>query len=203
MNVQGAINELLRGEVASCLRKYLDQMLPQIRADYWNSLVIPNLTEPQQRGLHRRQVESLKGLDIASLLKVFDANFYDFDQRENLGRIVRTYGKEMQDIRNRDAHPSDETSVMDDYWRDLDTMQRFARAIGTSKEVLEKFHELKTSLLRQMAESAPVVQAETAVTKQEVVRLINQAAKPQGHRRLKGQKKTTDGKGQGILPLGS
>lgn len=62
---------------------------------------------------------------------------------------------------------------MEDYWRDLDTMQRFAGAIGASEKVLEKFRAFKAGLMQPKTDSAPVVQPEPNVTRQDVVRLIN------------------------------
>lgn len=97
--------------------------LPAIRPDWWSVLVVANLTEQQQRILRSRRSDSLESLDLAALLRVFNYDFDDLTQREELPRDLRTWLKEMQGIRNKYAHPSGESLPVDDQWRDLDTIQ--------------------------------------------------------------------------------
>ncbi len=54
----------------------------------------------------------------------------------------------MQGIRNRYAHATEDLSSVDDQWRDLDTIQRFSNAIGTTQSLLDRVAQLKTGLLK-------------------------------------------------------
>ena len=148
-------------EIAVALRAFLGRTLPGIRTDWWAALVIASLSEQQQRNLRNRRSESLDGLDLAALLRVFNFNFDDIAQRENCPRDLRTWLKEMQGIRNRYAHASAEPAPIDDQWRDLDTAQRFAASINAPQNLLDTIANLKTTLLQpkqslpQAGDSAP------------------------------------------------
>lgn len=87
--IQREITDALN-EVATSLRAYLNKALPEIRSDWWNALVVAQLTEQQLRNLRDRKVDSLAGLDLASLLRVFNFNFDDIAQRADLPRNLRT-----------------------------------------------------------------------------------------------------------------
>ncbi len=148
-----ALQDILN-DVASRLREFLGRSLPAIRSDWWAALVVANLTEQQQRILNSRRSTSLDGLDLAALLRVFNYNFDDISQRDNLPRDVRTWLKEMQGIRNKYAHSSGEALTVDDRWRDLDTIQRFSAAIGAQKDLLDTIGNLKTALIQSAAPAA-------------------------------------------------
>lgn len=145
--IQREITDALN-EVATSLRAYLNKALPEIRSDWWNALVVAQLTEQQLRNLRDRKVDSLAGLDLASLLRVFNFNFDDIAQRADLPRNLRTWLKEMQGIRNRCAHTTEDLSSIDDQWRDLDTIQRFSGAIGADPNLLGRVSKLKVGLLQ-------------------------------------------------------
>ena len=110
---------------------------------------------------------SLDGLDLAALLRVFNYNFDDISQRDNLPRDVRTWLKEMQGIRNKYAHPSGEALPVDDQWRDLDTIQRFSAAIGAQKDLLDTIANLKASLIQSAAPVPAPAPPPVAVTSTE------------------------------------
>jgi len=145
--IQREITDVLN-EVSANLRAYLNKALPEIRSDWWNALVVAQLTEQQLRNLRNRKVDSLAGLDLASLLRVFNFNFDDIAQRADMSRDLRTWLREMQGIRNRYAHATEDLSSVDDQWRDLDTIQRFSGAIGATPALLDRVAKLKTGLLQ-------------------------------------------------------
>jgi ATP-dependent helicase HepA len=161
--MQANVQELLK-EAAACVRTFLSRLLPGIRSDWWPALVVANLTDQQQRILKSRRSDSLDGLDLAALLRVFNYNFEDMAQRDNLPRDLRTWLKEMQGIRNKYAHPSGEQLPIDDQWRDLDTIQRFSAAIGAQKEMLDRVGNLKASLLQSRAPTPVPATAAPPVT---------------------------------------
>jgi len=141
------------GQVATSLRCFLGKKLKEIRSDWWNALVMARLTEQQLRNIRNHKADSLAGLDLASLLRVFNFNFDDINQRADLPRDLRTWLREMQGIRNRYAHTTEDLPSVDDQWRDLDTIQRFSRAIGVNSTLLEQVAKLKTGLLQNASES--------------------------------------------------
>ena len=129
------------------LRKFLAASLPGITCDWWEKCVSRNLTEAQQRIVRERNVTDLEGLDIAALLRVFDANYFDLSNRLNLPRETRNWLKELQQVRNRRAHQSGEAESPDDLFRDMDTLERFLGAIGGDPDLIASVREEKRSVL--------------------------------------------------------
>ena len=76
--------------------------------------------------MEQKRIISLEGLDLASLIRVLDQNWYLISKDKNLLPEARNYIKEMQTVRNRWAHASIAELSDEDVYRDIDTIQRFA-----------------------------------------------------------------------------
>ncbi|MGB5103336.1 MAG: hypothetical protein WBO04_08450 [Steroidobacteraceae bacterium] len=59
------------GDVAAAIAAVLQRELPQPGQDWWQSNVVDRLSIQQQRLVNERRVDSLSGLDLAGLLRVF------------------------------------------------------------------------------------------------------------------------------------
>lgn len=140
------INSLLQ-KVSVNLATYLENVLPSLFENWWESAVINKLTFQQQRQVEQRQIETLGALDIAALLKVLDQNWYQISTRMNLTSEARHFVKEMQTIRNRLAHPPAEGLSIDDTYRDLDTLQRFATVIKSDQLLLNEIRDAKLAIV--------------------------------------------------------
>jgi hypothetical protein len=101
-------------ETTISLRSFLQRSLPEIMPDWWARCVLCNLTESQIHLVRERGITNLEGLDLAALLRVFDANYFDLSQRLRLPRQTRNWLKELQHIRNRWAHHTGETDSPDE-----------------------------------------------------------------------------------------
>ena len=144
----------LHGEISAQLTKvtrrlvdFLEQTLPQLFDDWWSKGVVSTLSFQQKRRLEQRNITSLSSLDLAGLLRVLDQNWYQISNTLNLPSETRHFVKEMQTVRNRWAHTDTEGFSIDDIYRDLDTLQRFAVVIGASEELIQDLRETKTALL--------------------------------------------------------
>ncbi len=156
------LNSLLQKATIS-LAAYLEKVLPSLFNDWWNEAVINILSFQQRRRVKERRINSLTSLDLASLLRVLDQNWYQISTKLNLTSEARHFVKEMQTVRNRWAHTGSEGFPVDDVYRDLDTLQRFATVIEADEGLLQKVRATKTSLL---AKNMPVpVQGKTAEEK--------------------------------------
>jgi hypothetical protein len=62
----------LLNESIPALRRFLGEALPRVSTDWWNTCVVRNLTEQQARVVRQKGVNSVDGLDLAALLRVFD-----------------------------------------------------------------------------------------------------------------------------------
>ncbi len=145
-NIKGSIANLL-GETAKQLVIFLKGVLPSLFDDYWNQAVVSKLSFQQRRRVEQHNNESLESLDLAALIRVLDQNWYQISTKRNLTSESRHFVKEMQTIRNRWAHAGAEGFPVDDVYRDLDTLQRFAVVIDADEEFIEEVQVAKASLL--------------------------------------------------------
>lgn len=129
------------------LADFLEKELPPLFDDWWNKAVINNLSFQQKKRLEQRNINSLSGLDLAGLLRVLDQNWYQISSNLNLASETRHFLKEMQTVRNRWAHTDTEGFAVDDIYRDMDTLQRFAVVIRANDQLIQDLREAKAALI--------------------------------------------------------
>lgn len=127
------------------LAKWLKSTFIKIDAGFWDSYVLPCLSYQQNMMVQRNGITELEGLDLSCLLRVFDKNWINFSYKITLPQQLRPYLKEMQVIRNKYAHQSEEFQV-DDEMRDADTIYRFLKCINADKNTLDKVKDLKQEI---------------------------------------------------------
>lgn len=128
------------------LCSYLQEVLPSISQHWWNERVLRNLTPQQQRFVRDRRISSLSGLDLAALLRILDRNWFYISEKKCIPSDDRLYVKEMNAVRNRWAHASTDEPPKDDTYRDLDTLQRFARIIEADLEFIKSVKAIKEQI---------------------------------------------------------
>ena len=151
-HIQATLSKLL-GEVAKYLSIFLGRELPSLFEDWWKQAVMNNLSFQQRRRMEQRGVASLDALDLAALLRVLDQNWYQISNKLALTSESRHFLKETQTIRNRWAHATTEGPPLDDVYRDLDTLQRFATVIEANEALIQEVRSLKAALLATETES--------------------------------------------------
>ena len=129
------------------LAYYLENTLPLLSDDWWEEGVLNNLSNQQKRQVINRGITSIRGLDLAGLIRVLDRNWFQISNQFNLSFEDRHFVKEMQSVRNRWAHVSPEGIEMEDAYRDLDTMERFAKLIKAQPAIIDKLQVLKKRIL--------------------------------------------------------
>ena len=137
------------------LSEFLSTHLPRINESWWEKHVLNFLSFSQLRRLEQDNTQSIDGLDLAALLRVMDGNWYWLSSELNLSREDRHYVKEMQSVRNRYAHSKAKAYLIDDLYRDLDTIQRFAGLIQVDVSLIEKIQSAKKSLITPDYEPTP------------------------------------------------
>jgi superfamily II DNA or RNA helicase len=145
----------LLNESTPALRRFLEEALPLVATDWWNTCVVRNLTEQQQRVVRQKSLNSLAGLDLAALLRVFDANYFEVSNATDLPRETRSWLKELQQVRNRWAHHTGSEERRDDLFRDLDTLERFLGAIGGDASLITTVRNRKAAVLGEIAQPLP------------------------------------------------
>lgn len=147
-------NKLLQKTTAR-LSVYLEKYLPDLFDDWWDKSVVNILSYQQRRRVKEKQITSLSSLDFAALLRVLDQNWYQISNKLELTAEARHFVKEMQTVRNRWAHAGSDGFPIEDIYRDLDTLQRFAVIVEADKDLLKEIHETKVSLLSYNQSNLP------------------------------------------------
>lgn len=135
-------------DIAIQLAGFLQKVLPPLFDDWWNKAVVNSLSFQQKRHLEQRHVTSLNGLDLAALLRILDQNWYQISNSLDFTTEARHFVKEMQTVRNRWAHAEVGGLPVDDIYRDLDTIQRFATVINADNSLIQELRAAKANLLR-------------------------------------------------------
>ena len=167
------------------LNSVLNQSLPQIDPNWWQSLVLEKLTFQQKSFAENLPANALDQLDLAALLRVTDQNWYELTQKLNLNKEARNWLKEAQTIRNRWAHAPAEGLPDEIYYRDLDTIELLLQAFGANTETLNKISAEKQNLLLKIA--ATKAPAPTSTTENPTTGLF----KPGDMVRLKAKPQTS------------
>ena len=145
----------LMHRVSGSLAEYLERVLPEALDDWWQDGVLNVLHSRQRENLEQRGISSLKLLDLASLLRVLDSNWYHLSTKMDLSSESRHFVKEMQTVRNRWAHVDTEGFSDEDVYRDFDTLQRFASVIEADSSIIHEIHDKKKSLLTERLPPTP------------------------------------------------
>ena len=148
------LNSLFQ-KLTAYLAGYLESVLPSFFNDWWSEAVVNNLSFQQRRRVEQRRIESLASLDLAALLRVLDQNWYQISMKLDLTSEARHFVKEMQTVRNRWAHAGSEGFPVEDVYRDIDTLQRFATVINADDTFIQEIRAAKTSLLAKEMISTP------------------------------------------------
>ena len=150
--MENNLNILLQ-KATEHLSIYLERVLPSLFDNWWKDAVVDKLSFQQQRRVEQKGIVSLSSLDLAALLRVLDQNWYQFSTKMNLSPESRHFVKEMQSVRNKWAHAGSEGFPLDDIYRDMDTLQRFAMVIEAEKAFIQEIHTAKTSFLESRVTS--------------------------------------------------
>ncbi len=140
--------------LASRVAEILEKNLPTEGEDWWRTAVIDRLSIQQQRLIGDRRVSSLSELDLAALLRVFDQNWHSLGYRLNLDSQTRNWLKEAQAIRNRWAHLPSGGIRPDDHYRDVDTIYRLLRSLGSEPSTLDQIQIERDKILLKFAPKA-------------------------------------------------
>lgn len=133
------------------LVRFLSEKLPLISDEWWKNNVIARLSFQQQRFAQERGHSSLKQLDFAALLRIFDQNWFDLSNKNGLPREGRTWIKELQTVRNKWMHLSAEALPPSDTYRDSDTLGRLLQLMGASQGALDAVAGSKAEAIAAMA----------------------------------------------------
>ena len=83
---------------------WLAKKLPLITENWWQELVVNNMSTLQKEHIISNQITEIKGLDLAELLRVFDRNWFVITSSFFVNNKERNNIRRMQEVRNSWAH---------------------------------------------------------------------------------------------------
>jgi hypothetical protein len=162
--------------LAQLLGQFLSQKLPDIGGeDWWQTRVFSQLTYGQQGQVRSRRIQTLGGLDLAALLRVFERNWAELSYTAHLPAVLRTYLHEIKELRNLVSHESVDGGDYSpsDRFRYLDTILRVMKPLGADEDTCKQTEEERDAVFK-LPEAVVATPAEPRVVEviREVVREV-------------------------------
>lgn len=118
---------------------WLEKKLPNITDNWWQELVINNLSTLQREHVINNEIKDISGLDLAELLRVLDRNWFIITSRFFINNKERGNIRKMQEVRNSWAHITPSTISKEKVLADVDTiivlMQAFDAAMSETRDM--------------------------------------------------------------------
>ena len=157
-----------------CLRdkmvEWLEPVLPRIEDDWWEEIVINNLSSIQRENVISHGISDLKGLDLASLLRIMDRSWFVITSsvRVFINNYNRTKIKEMRQIRNDWAHiiPNDinKDKVINDVQIIIDLMMLFDAKMSETRDMEAFILDVEDDREIQSEQQKPIFSARESKT---------------------------------------
>ena len=124
------------------ISSWLEPKLPKIDEDWWDELVIHNLSGLQRETVQKNEIHELSGLDLAALLRVVYRNWFLISSRFFINNKERGNVMAMQEVRNKWAHITEndisKQGVIDDVNTIIALMQAFDAKMKDTRD-MEQF----------------------------------------------------------------
>lgn len=165
--------------------RWLSKKLPSITDNWWDELVVNNLSTLQRDHVLNNGITSIDGLDLAELLRVFDRNWFVITSRFFVNNRERNNIRKMQEVRNSWAHITPNAIGKEKVIADVDTiislMQAFDASMKETRDMEnfifdvegDKTFELEECKPTVVEQSVPMVQATSGIKAGDVVTLVS------------------------------
>ena len=111
---------------------WLSKKLPTITGNWWQELVVNNLSTLQREHVLNNGITGMDGLDLAELLRVCDRNWFVITSRFFVNNKERNNIRKMQEVRNSWAHITPSAISKEKVITDVDTMIALMQAFDAS-----------------------------------------------------------------------
>ena len=112
--------------------KWLNKKLPKITENWWDELVLSNLSMLQREKVLSSNIHELRGLDLASLLRVFERNWFVITSTFFVNNRERGNIRKMQEVRNAWAHITPQDITKKRVVEDTETIIALMQALDAS-----------------------------------------------------------------------
>ena len=117
------------------LGMWLGKKLPKITDNWWDDLVISNLSQLQREAVLKNDIHEISGLDLAAILRVLDRNWFVITSQFFINNRERGNIRAMQEVRNTWAHITPNDISKERVIQDVNTIIALMQAFdATMKE---------------------------------------------------------------------
>ena len=137
----GKMNEFMF-QLTSQLSGWLSCRLPKMTENWWQELVINNLSPLQQDKVLSNHIHEVSGLDLEALLRIIDRNWFTITSMFFIDNRERANIKRMMEVRNTWAHITSEEITKEKVISDIDALMAVMQAFDASSkdtQEIEKF----------------------------------------------------------------
>ena len=136
---------------------WLSKKLPMITDNWWQELVVNNLSTLQREHVLNNEITSIDGLDLAELLRIFDRNWFVITSRFFVNNKERNNIRKMQEVRNSWAHITPSAINKEKVISNVDTMIALMQAFDASmKETRDMENRCKSWTARWFYNSGQI-----------------------------------------------
>lgn len=114
------------------METWLEKKLPSITDNWWQELIVNNLSTLQREHILKNNISDMSGLDLAELLRVVDRNWFIITSRFFVNNKERKNIRKMQEVRNSWAHITPSTINKEKVIADVDTIIALMQAFDAS-----------------------------------------------------------------------
>ena len=140
---------------------WLNKKLPTITDNWWQELIVNNLSTLQREHVLNNGITSIDGLDLAELLRVFDRNWFVITSRFFVNNKERNNIRKMQEVRNSWAHITPSTISKEKVIADVDTiialMQAFDASMKETREMENFIFDVEEDKDIKLEEAKPII----------------------------------------------
>lgn len=149
---------------------WLNKKLPTITGNWWQELVVNNLSMIQREHVLNNGINSIDGLDLAELLRVFDRNWFVITSRFFVNNKERNNIRKMQEVRNSWAHITPNAISKEKVIADVDTiialMQAFDASMNETRDMETFIFDVEEDREIKPEEVKPIIIESTETEKQ-------------------------------------
>ena len=114
------------------LGTWLEKKLPKITDNWWDELVINNLSYLQRETVLKNDIHEISGLDLAAILRVLDRNWFVITSQFFINNRERGNIRAMQEVRNTWAHITPNDISKERVIQDVNTIIALMQAFDAS-----------------------------------------------------------------------
>lgn len=126
---------------------WLSNTLPRITNNWWDDLVMNHLSVLQRETVIANNINDIKGLDLAAILRILDRNWFVITGYIFINNRERRYIRKMQEVRNSWAHitPNDITKqkVKDDVNVIIELLGAFGAKYDETRKLDEFIYDVE------------------------------------------------------------